>query len=140
MPWQTQAAYYKANLVLPIILGSIGFKQAVLLARFEAAVRHLLATPEGSYLVDPDYGCTFERHRGQMMNETTLSFLKEETKRKFAKYIPDIVLSDLAVDVSEYEDEQLKVTAIWTLRSADTARDAMTFMDNSKAQKTQVLV
>jgi phage baseplate assembly protein W len=140
MPWQTRAAYYKANLVLPIVTSSLGFKQVTLLARFEAAVRHLLQTPDGSYLFDPDYGCPFEKFRTQMGNESTISLLKEEIKRKFAKYIPDIALADLLVDLSEYEDEQISFTAIWTLKSADAAREAMTYSDSSKPQKTTVLV
>lgn len=140
MPWQTRAAYYKSNMVLPLERGSIGFKQVTLLERFDAAVQHLLETAEGSYLVDPDYGCAFDRHRTQMANETSISFLKDETKRKFAKYIPDIVLVDLNIDLTEYENEQITATAIWSLRSASGAQDAMTHIDQSKCQKTQVMV
>jgi phage baseplate assembly protein W len=140
MAWQTRAAYYKSNLKTPMKMSGNSFERAVMFERFEAAVKHLMSTEEGSYLVDPDYGTPFQKSRTQLMNETTLSFMKERVKRKFSKYIPDIVLSDLEVDLSEYEDETIKITAVWILRSSDTARDALAFSGVPAPQRTTVLV
>jgi len=110
-------AYHKRNLVFPLQRSGRGFRQAVLIERFEAALLHLAATKKGAYYGDPNYGTIVYRLRTQDMTEALRQAALESLRYGAGVYIPDIQVHDLK---SEIDDDLHKNTLsiFWTIRGA----------------------
>jgi hypothetical protein len=120
MPQQTHTPYHKKNVVVPVRRSGGKWVRKVLAERYEGAVYHFLRTPKGSLLVDPDYGTTFYQKRGQVVTSDDLEVWKVEVAMGFTKYLPDLLVSDLSVDM-DHADEELTITVTWVIRGATDA-------------------
>jgi len=113
----SSAAYHKRNLGWPLSRHGSGFRQMTLVARFDAALRHLALTPRGSYYSDSEYGTSLYKLRTQSMSEDLLQAATAEVQRAVATYVPDIVVTDVQ-GVRDDDANKLSVNIFWTIRAA----------------------
>ena len=121
----SRVPFFKQNLLWPLAMGGAGLVTGTLILRYESAIRHLMLTPRGSLLVDPNYGTTIYKHRTQGITEATSSLIKADLSDAMSVYLPDLLLADVQVSQDPSDDETLLVTAIWLINS-ESARDLIT--------------
>jgi phage baseplate assembly protein W len=116
----SRSAYAKQNLAWPLLWEGAGFRRVTLATRYEAALRHMLNTPQGSLYYEPDYGSTIYRIRTQgMQRERTghIAAALAHLRSAAAKYIPDIQVVDLTAELNE-DDQKLRISCVWIIREA----------------------
>jgi hypothetical protein len=134
----SRSAYAKRNLAWPLSWRGGGFHQVTLAQRYEAALLHLLRTPQGALYYEPDYGSLVYQLRTQNMQRgpdgktaKVLAFLRMSA----AKYIPDIQIIDLISELHE-DDQRLKISCVWVIREATVQMHG----DIAVQQTTTVLI
>lgn len=132
---QSHAAYHKRNLAWPLAYVGNRFVQATLAERYEAAIRQLMNTPLYSLLYAPDYGTLFYRMRPQGANRDQINMAMVQMQRVAAKYIPDVQIIKVDVEVQD-EEQKLRIVCTWLIRDANANMHG----DLARARQTQVLV
>ena len=136
-------AYHKRNRRWPLAWKGAGFIQVSLAERCESAIRHLLNTPLGSLYVAPDYGTLFYLLRTQSFphfvlsqdGQDHLSVAVAHMRQATAKYIPDVLIKDVAVEPNT-DEEVLKLGCLWVIRNANAKMHG----DLATPRSTNVLI
>lgn len=105
---------FKKNCAWPLQRAHNGWKRVSQAQRAEAALRHLLRTPRGSYYSRPDYGISLYKYRTQGVPESQQDVILADIRRAAAEEIPDITVHSAEVLMRD-SDHRLEVTCVWTL-------------------------
>lgn len=122
----TYGAFNKMNCTWPLTDSGHGWQRAALVDRIEAALMHLLRTPRGSIIHDLDYGTDYYRLKNQGISlnyddPSTIPF-HELAKNQIAKYVPDIVVTELTFVPSTQDPEAFKLSVRWQIPAPATGR------------------
>ena len=108
----------QSNLAWPVAWTASRHKVVRLWTKVEHAIRHLVRTPKGSLLVDPDYGTLWYRLRTQGITDEDAIIEVEDLRQQMARYIPQAMLVDTEIDFDR-EQQHLGVWISWVLPGAD---------------------
>jgi len=98
-------------------------RQAALVADeedVEQSLRILLSTTPGERVMHPAYGCGLRRMVYEVMNENTLTEIRDVVTKAILFFEVRITLNELKIDTSELLHGLLQLTLDYTIRSTNT--------------------
>jgi phage baseplate assembly protein W len=86
----------------------------------------LLSTVPGERVMLPGYGCPFERHLFDSIDQHTLTQIESMIRDAVLRYEPRILLEDVQFDTGGALDGELRITLVYLIRATNT-RSNMVF-------------
>ena len=75
----------------------------------QSQVLHVIFTPKGQKLRDPDFGTDLVKYIFSQSDSSTFGSIKGEISSQIAKYVPEVELRDILVYNSEGDDNGIVV-------------------------------
>lgn len=75
----------------------------------KSQVLHIIFTPKGQKLRDPDFGTNLVNYIFSPMDSTTFADLKGEISEQISKYVPDVEFRDISIYNNEDNDNSVVV-------------------------------
>lgn len=75
----------------------------------KSQVLHIIFTPKGQKLRDPDFGTNLVNYIFSPMDSTTFGDLKAEISEQISKYVPDVEFRDISIYNNEDNDNSVVV-------------------------------
>ena len=82
----------------------------------KSQVMHLILTPKGRVLRNPDFGTDLIKYIFSPKDEDTFSDVKKEISSQIVKYIPNVVLDDISVFEDENDEHGIIVSVTYSVR------------------------
>ena len=87
----------------------------------KSQVMHLILTPRGRVLRNPDFGTDLIKYIFSPKDEDTFSDVKKEISSQIVKYIPNVVLEDISVFEDENDEHGIIVSVTYSVRRGNKA-------------------
>ena len=75
----------------------------------QSQVLHVIFTPKGQKLRDPDFGTDLVKYIFSQSDSTTFGSIKGEISSQIAKYVPEVEFRDISIYNSEGDDNSIVV-------------------------------
>ena len=75
----------------------------------QSQVLHVIFTPKGQKLRDPDFGTDLIKYIFSQSDSSTFGSIKGEISSQIAKYVPEVELRDISIYNSEGDDNSIVV-------------------------------
>ena len=75
----------------------------------QSQVLHVIFTPKGQKLRDPDFGTDLIKYIFSQSDSSTFGSIKGEISRQIAKYVPEVEFRDISIYNSEGDDNGIIV-------------------------------
>ncbi len=75
----------------------------------QSQVLHVIFTPKGQKLRDPDFGTDLVKYIFSQSDSSTFGSIKAEISSQIAKYVPEVEFRDISVYNSEGDDNSIVV-------------------------------
>ena len=75
----------------------------------QSQVLHVIFTPKGQKLRDPDFGTDLIKYIFSQSDSSTFGSIKAEISSQIAKYVPEVEFRDISVYNSEGDDNSIVV-------------------------------
>ena len=98
--------------------GATGMVQDV--EDIEESLRILLGTRPGERIMLPAYGCDIRRVMFDILNESTLTELKELIREAILFFEPRIALERIDADLADPTEGRLELNLLYTVRATNT--------------------
>lgn len=85
----------------------------------KSQVLHVLFTPKGQKLRDPDFGTDLIKYIFGPKDESTFSAIKEEIVRQVSKYVPSVQFRDVTIYNDENSDNGIIVMAEYSVKKGN---------------------
>lgn len=85
----------------------------------QSQVLHVLFTPKGQKLRDPDFGTNLVRYIFNPLDGETFNDIKSEITRQINKYVPSVEFRDVTVYNSETSDNSIIVMVEYGVRNGN---------------------
>lgn len=85
----------------------------------QSQVLHLIFTPKGQKLRDPDFGTNLVRYIFNPMDSETFNDIKLEITRQVNKYVPSVEFRDVSVYNSEINGNEIVVMVEYGVRNGN---------------------
>ena len=80
----------------------------------------LMSTSLGERIMLPDYGCDLRAYLFDSINNSKIYFLKELVTTAIIKYEPRVVLNDVIIDATGYQDGLIKIQIDYSVQTSNT--------------------
>ena len=77
--------------------------------RIQSQVLHVIFTPKGQKLRDPDFGTDLVKYIFSQSDSSTFGSIKGEISSQIAKYVPEVEFRDISIYNSEGDDNSIIV-------------------------------
>jgi phage baseplate assembly protein W len=84
------------------------------------SLKILLNTKPGERVMQPAYGCDLHRLVFDMINESTMTDLKDVVTRAIQYFEPRVILEDIVVDDRDFLEGRLLLNILYTIISTNT--------------------
>lgn len=85
----------------------------------KSQVLHVLFTPKGQKLRDPDFGTDLIKYIFGPKDEATFVTIKEEITRQITKYVPSVQFKDVTIYNDENDDTSVIVMAEYSIKKGN---------------------
>ena len=75
----------------------------------QSQVLHVIFTPKGQKLRDPDFGTDLVKYIFSQSDSSTFGSIKAEISSQIAKYVPEVEFRDISIYNSEGDDNSIVV-------------------------------
>ena len=75
----------------------------------QSQVLHVIFTPKGQKLRDPDFGTDLVKYIFSQSDSSTFGSIKGEISSQIAKYVPEVEFRDISIYNSEGDDNSIVV-------------------------------
>ena len=75
----------------------------------QSQVLHVIFTPKGQKLRDPDFGTDLVKYIFRQSDSSTFGSIKGEISSQIAKYVPEVEFRDISIYNSEGDDNSIVV-------------------------------
>ena len=75
----------------------------------QSQVLHVIFTPKGQKLRDPDFGTDLVKYIFSQSDSSTFGSIKGEISSQIAKYVPEVEFRDISIYNSEGDDDSIIV-------------------------------
>lgn len=81
----------------------------------KSKVLHVLFTPKGQKIRDPEFGTDLIKHIFTQNDSTSLSDIKRDITNVISKYVPEVEFKDVNVHYGENDDNSIIVTITYNV-------------------------
>jgi uncharacterized protein len=85
----------------------------------KSQVLHVLFTPKGQKLRDPDFGTSLIKYIFGPKDDTTFSLIKDEIVKQVEKYVPSVIFKDVTIYNDENDENSIIVMAEYSVKKGN---------------------
>lgn len=85
----------------------------------KSQVLHVLFTPKGQKLRDPDFGTSLIKYIFGPKDDTTFSLIKDEIVKQVEKYVPSVIFKDVTIYNDENDENSIIVMAEYSAKKGN---------------------
>ena len=85
----------------------------------QSQVLHVIFTPKGQKLRDPDFGTDLVKYIFSQSDSSTFGSIKGEISSQIAKYVPEVEFRDISIYNSEGDDNSIVVMVEYGIKQGN---------------------
>lgn len=85
----------------------------------KSQVLHVLFTPKGQKLRDPDFGTSLIKYIFGPKDDATFSLIKDEIVKQVEKYVPSVIFKDVTIYNDENDENSIIVMAEYSVKKGN---------------------
>lgn len=100
--------------------GDIGIEMVANEQDIQQSLEVLLTTSVGERIMMPEYGCDLQSYLFEAISNSKMHFLSELIRTAIINYEPRIILNEIIIDHSDYQDGIIRVKIDYSIETTNT--------------------